>query len=268
MKTKIEVINKERAAHYLTLNRNNRPINTKRVIQYVTEMKSGKWKEGTGEGLKISKEGFLIDGQHRLTAIVAADVSIQMLVVYDLEQDIFDVLDTGRNRGANDVFALKDIPSSNRIVSVLKEYRAFKMGKFYKITALDNNANTNAALLEAYFLTPEKYQENSRAAGRYYASFNGLLSATNIGSFLLLFSEKNPAAAEDFFDQLCGKTLTVSPAIESLKSFLLKDKLALRKSSTKLKYAVIIKAWNFYRLGKTVKYLKFAEDQEDFPTII
>ena len=229
MKTKIEVINKERAAHYLTLNRNNRPINNKRVIQYVTEMKAGKWKEGTGEGLKISKEGFLIDGQHRLTAIVAADVSIQMLIVYDLEQDIFDVLDTGRNRGANEVFALKDIPS---------------------------------------FLSPEKYQENSRAAGRYYASFNGLLSATNIGSFLLLFSEKNPVAAEDFFDQLCGKTLTVSPPIEALKSFLLKDKLALRKSSTKLKYAVIIKAWNFYRLGKTVKYLKFAEDQENFPTII
>ena len=56
MKTKIETIGKERALQYLQLNKNNRPVSTKRVAQYLADIEAGKWKSDTGEAIKISKK--------------------------------------------------------------------------------------------------------------------------------------------------------------------------------------------------------------------
>ena len=86
MKTRVETINAERAKHYLNLNRNNRPVTESKVNQYFTEIQNGKWKEDTGEAIKISKQGFIIDGQHRLLALSKTKIEVRqmflLLIIY------------------------------------------------------------------------------------------------------------------------------------------------------------------------------------------
>lgn len=93
MNVKIEVITPEIAKEYLARNTSNyRKVNHKRVASYAKDMELGKW-EFNGEGIKFSKSGNLVDGQHRLAAIVKANVPVKMLVIYDVDDDvkIYDV---------------------------------------------------------------------------------------------------------------------------------------------------------------------------------
>lgn len=66
-------------------------------------MEKGQWKL-TGDSIKFNGAN-LIDGQHRLEAVVRSKTTIQCLVVRNLERDVFDVLDTGRGRQAGDVLS-------------------------------------------------------------------------------------------------------------------------------------------------------------------
>ena len=268
MKTKIETIGKERALHYLQLNKNNRPVSTKRVAQYLADIEAGKWKSDTGEAIKISKKGFLIDGQHRLHAISKSTKEIPMLVVYDLDENIFDVLDSGKSRGASDVFALSGIADYTHVVSMLREYNSMKSGKYYAAAAQDEFTNTNAALLEKYKTRPDYYSEVSRHAGRLTKKFNNVVPRSNISSLLLLFNDIDPIKADIFFNDLCGINSSGKSCMESLKGFLIRDKIAAKKVSQKLRIAYIIKTWNAYRLNKDFKNLRFDEKIEAFPIAI
>ncbi|NCC66460.1 MAG: hypothetical protein EOM15_17640 [Spirochaetia bacterium] len=73
-------ITPEMATRMLSGNKDNRAINKSRVTLYAKAMKEGRWVEN-GQTIIISTDGFLIDGQHRLTALVAAGVTLEMLVV-------------------------------------------------------------------------------------------------------------------------------------------------------------------------------------------
>jgi hypothetical protein len=88
MNVKIEVITPEIAKEYLQKNTENyRYLNRNRVISYARDIELGKW-EFNGESIKFNKSGILVDGQHRLAAIVKANVPVKMLVVYDVDDDV------------------------------------------------------------------------------------------------------------------------------------------------------------------------------------
>jgi hypothetical protein len=58
----------------------NRKINNKRVTSYSKTIKDGEWKL-TGQPIIISEDGKVIDGQHRLSAVVIAEKAIDVLIV-------------------------------------------------------------------------------------------------------------------------------------------------------------------------------------------
>ena len=93
MNVKIEVITPEIAKDYLAKNTGNyRKINKSRVDAYSKDMSLGKW-EFNGESIKFSNSGKLVDGQHRLSAIVKSGVPVKMLVIYGVDDEvkIYDV---------------------------------------------------------------------------------------------------------------------------------------------------------------------------------
>ena len=92
-----EKITPEKAREYLGMNTDNyRKLNHLRVITYAADMKSGRW-QLNGEGIKFAKNGTLLDGQHRLQAIIKANVPVEMLVIRDVEDDV-DIYDLNSPR--------------------------------------------------------------------------------------------------------------------------------------------------------------------------
>ncbi len=58
--------------------------NERHVQALAADMTSGQWRL-TGDGLSFNKDGKLFDGQHRLAAVVHANVTVKMLVVWGLD---------------------------------------------------------------------------------------------------------------------------------------------------------------------------------------
>lgn len=100
MRVTVENINKSIATQYLEHNLVNRSLSISRVDAYAKDMKRNAW-EFNGEAIRFNKRGELIDGQHRLAAIVKADVTVKMLVMKDIDNNI-SIYDRGRNRSVTD----------------------------------------------------------------------------------------------------------------------------------------------------------------------
>jgi hypothetical protein len=82
-----------------------RPLNPNTVRQYAVDMKAGNWAL-TGQGISFDTEGNLLDGQHRVAAVIAAGISVQMLVMWDLEQEndgvkTINLFDIGKKRNVS-----------------------------------------------------------------------------------------------------------------------------------------------------------------------
>lgn len=110
MEAKVQVITPELAKEYLEKNINNyRSMSNGVVAAYAADMKTGNWKFN-GDSIKFNKSGFLVDGQHRLQAIIRSGVSIQMMVITGIEDDIA-TFDIGKNRTAGQIAKAKNLPS-------------------------------------------------------------------------------------------------------------------------------------------------------------
>jgi len=115
----IIVIDPEAAAEMLERNyRNNRSINPNRVRAYAADMTAGKW-TFTGESLKFMDDGKLIDGQHRLSAIVASGCSVQMMVVQGVEPNAVTNIDTGPGRSLKNVLEFLSYENSTGLATTL-----------------------------------------------------------------------------------------------------------------------------------------------------
>jgi aerobic-type carbon monoxide dehydrogenase small subunit (CoxS/CutS family) len=104
MKTVVMVITPEMAADWLTKNLSNRPRRASTVSYYATQMTRGQW-QITHQGIALDCRGHLVDGQHRLAAIVLAGIPVTMAVSYlDVETSaMYLAVDCGIGRSVSDI---------------------------------------------------------------------------------------------------------------------------------------------------------------------
>ena len=93
------------AFRWLEGNTHNRPVNPRHVERLASDMKAGRWRL-THQGIAFDVTGLLQDGQHRLYAVIEADVSVLMRVFYNEPPENRHVLDTGDRRSNLDVLTI------------------------------------------------------------------------------------------------------------------------------------------------------------------
>jgi len=110
-------ISPELAAEILTeRNIQNRSLDKRQVSRYVNEMVNGRWRVH-GNGIQFDKTGRLIDGQHRLQAIVESGLSQAFMVTFGVEPDAIVTIDEGRRRSNFDVASIAGIEVSRLSLS-------------------------------------------------------------------------------------------------------------------------------------------------------
>lgn len=87
-------ITPERAKAILANNKSNRPLSDKAVRDIANRMQAGTWIE-THQGIGIDANGDVVDGQHRLSAIVKSGIAHRYLVTIGLSPEVFDHVDLG-----------------------------------------------------------------------------------------------------------------------------------------------------------------------------
>lgn len=112
-------ITPDQAETWLGHNHRNRTLRKQVVSRYARDMTNGKWLYN-GEAIKFDIDGNLLDGQHRLQAIVESGVTVETEVVTGLAPDTQDVMDTGLKRSPGDMLALHGHPYVNMMAAAAK----------------------------------------------------------------------------------------------------------------------------------------------------
>lgn len=106
MKTEMIKVSPRTAEHWLKeSNVDNRRMRGWWVDALAQEMRLGRFVQNH-QGIAFSKSGRLIDGQHRLAAIVKSGCTVNLLVSSGVDEEAFMVVDCGIKRNMSDLTAL------------------------------------------------------------------------------------------------------------------------------------------------------------------
>lgn len=93
------------AEKWLMANRSNRPIRQHTVNAYARDMMNGKWDEDSMDGIiSFDTNGCLVNGQHRLRAIIRSGATLRLYVAHDVKGVIFD---RGATRSTRDTLIMQ-----------------------------------------------------------------------------------------------------------------------------------------------------------------
>lgn len=117
MKTTIQTVTPKQAAEWLDpqCNHTNRALRPSHVAFLAQEIRNGDWMV-THQGIALSRTGRLLDGQHRLAAIVQAGKAVQMSVSVDMDDEVFRAIDCGLKRANHDRIQLVHNRAQNMLI--------------------------------------------------------------------------------------------------------------------------------------------------------
>ncbi len=111
------VVTPEIAKSWLESNASlQRKLNPKVVDEYALAMRKGQWVL-THQGIALDSNGFVIDGQHRLGAIVKSGVAVEMQVTFNASAASFSAIDRGYNRSSVQIARIAGVECSQWTVS-------------------------------------------------------------------------------------------------------------------------------------------------------
>lgn len=94
--TMILDVTPELAEKFLIQNTRNRKLRSAHLKAIVRELKEGKW-QFNGDALRFDSKGTLVDGQHRLHAILLSGVTAKTLVMFGLAPEVYEDIDKIRS---------------------------------------------------------------------------------------------------------------------------------------------------------------------------
>ena len=133
------------AMEILSKNTHNRPMNRTNLAFLEKEIKGDRF-IFNGSSIVIAKDGTLLDGQHRLQAVVNTGINIDIVVVTNVDNSAFKTIDTGRARRPADVFAIEGIKYAGVKSSAIKAI----MEKFLQNRDAARTKISNEVLLDFY----------------------------------------------------------------------------------------------------------------------
>lgn len=260
MKAELKTITPEWASEILAeKNAGNRPMNRIHVETLAKEMRRGKWKVN-GDTICLNGDR-LIDGQHRLAAVVMSGMPIQSFVVEGLPSDVFDTIDVGKRRSAGDTLGVLGEKNTRCLAAVLALVDKYVTGRSEKSVTYTNTEIEE--LLKKYPNVRNFVQSNGKSAG--------LIQQSILYACHYLFSQKDPDLADEFVEKVVsGAGLDVSSPWYVLRERLVSNSLSKGKLSRVYVMALCIKAWNHARSGTALKNLRWREKGnavEQFPII-
>lgn len=130
-------VDPETAKRWLAANTVNRTIRSTRVNQYARDMAAGRWRL-SNDAIAFSPDGKLLNGQHRLNAVVESGKAITFLVVRNLPIETMTTMDSGSARTAADALHFGGEQSTHMLAAVTKLCLLCTDGRIYA----DNHKQT------------------------------------------------------------------------------------------------------------------------------
>lgn len=256
------------AAALLANNPNNRNISSIVTGKYAADMRAGRWCFN-GTPVVITNTHRLLDGQHRLTAIVETGISQQMVVfcVDNKEaDDVFGSIDIGKKRGLSDTMKILGAENTTTLASAVALLNCYIGDRMLGGTA----KVTQAELLSTF----EAHPDLAASANATQGEIRTLLSIAPPSAVAFthyLFGLIDRKQRDTFFASLStGANLAPGDVVLLLRNTLQRARHVngIRGGKTRVWVtALIIKAWNAFVKGDAAALLRWSSS-EAFPRAV
>lgn len=239
----IVAVTPELAAQWLAMNTRNRHLRKPDVAAYARDMLNQDW-HLNGESIKFTPDGALLDGQHRLQAVIQAGVSVPMLVVRGVCEAAMPTIDTGITRKFSDVLTIDGVANSKTLAALIRRAVRWEAGQRY---STDRQRSTSAEMLEFLHTHPEI--RDAAQFGDQYASRN-LLPASVLGMAYWLFASLDRDQAHRFLLHVVHEDVPVDHPARVLNRRVVAMRITQGRVNAAEALALTIRGWNAYRTGE------------------
>ncbi len=272
------------ALYWLTMNIKNRSVSDARVLKLAEAMVNDQW-TNTGDPITFcmnpdNKTYYIISGQARLWAGWVSNVTVEHTIRYTSDVKVAGNIDTGKSRSVADLLSSEKFEKSNILGGVAKfvmGYEGFSppfgnRTKWNAIPKFGSNEVLDYLLDRPLIKTHVKESYPQLVQTRRLFGGGVMVSALNYLTYIKDF-EKYKERTDDFTifweDVETGTGLQSGDPILKLRDSLLADMASAKRSDKLLFAALLIKAWNFRKTGRTPGRLTWNPARgESFPEII
>ena len=249
------------ASEWLTNNTHNRRLVKGHVETLVACLERGEWMLN-GETIKFARDGRLLDGQHRLTACVAAGIGFSTWVAYGVESEAFDTIDANvRSRKTSDILSLHGKENATHLAACVKILFVFRStGQFYEGGG-GHHGFSPKLCLEILSRRPGIYGSVSKCSGVRVFSSPSLLSALHY-----LFACANSELAGEFLSVIKDGSSELERPFNILREAFINRRLSIRRIGGRQLAFMAIRAWNSELSANWIKKVYY-KPNEDFPQI-
>lgn len=245
------------AMSILRKNTHNRPLSNATVKRYSKLMSEERW-ELNGEAVIIANDGALVDGQHRLRAVIDSGKNVPMFIVRGVSGSSYKTVDVGKTRSGADALAvLGEEYVKHRLV----------LAAAAKIVMSFNNDTYNCNQYKTEHDALIEFVEKNKGLMRSVEYAVTLHSARKIVPFSalaamhFLFCKKDVDEAEKFFHKLdTGEHMNKFDPVNLLRNklFILSQSGGVIRAREVIPY--LVKAWELVREGREVTRLIVQND--------
>jgi hypothetical protein len=263
----ITIVTPDMARLLLAHNEGNRNIRwngtTRSVAAYSAAMKRGEWAVN-GAGLTVSRCGQLNDGQHRLHAVIQAQLPVQMQITFGVERGTRHTVDQGQARPPGQILLMAGEINTNVLASTLQFLWATELGLSL------NYRFSMDQMMEALERHPEARQAvvACRALSSHYRLAGGYIAGAHY-----LCRKANGFQADHFLQGLTtGLNIQqVNSPVNRLRSIFEDHRAQLKGKKLDRQYqaAIYIKGFNNFIRGRTgvILWRNTGPAAEAFPVV-
>ena len=242
----VEQVTPEIAERWLTKNTANRRIRRAVVDRYARDMETGDFIEN-GSSICFAEDGTLLDGQHRLAAVVQSGATVWMLVVRNLRSATQDTMDDLAKRTLADTFGFHGVAAAHTAASITRRVILWQRG------IRTNQGNYQPTKTEALTALREDPSIVTAVESAVHMSSRRLVSPSIIGLTWWLFWQLDEKDCADFWSGLHdGVGLEKGSPIHIVREQLIQQSNRGERIPETAYLAWVIKAWNHWRAGKTL----------------
>lgn len=230
----------------------NRGLKRGKIDAYAEDMRTGNWRTDTGQTIKLTASGVLVDGQNRLQAFLESGLrKLPFDFAHGVPEEAYPSLDVGAARTFADVMRGKVGKGGERMINSAVVRRVWQWEHGVRLAGKGGSAKlrpSHSQLLARYERNPGEFDAASKRGADI--SRNKLGQASVGGTAFFLFAELDRNEAHTFFEQvLTGVNLPDRAPALTLSRRLLKDRAELTPDAQLILW---IRAWNYFRADELV----------------
>jgi hypothetical protein len=246
----IQTITPDLAKQWLGHNMKNRKLSDPVVKRLTGIITRGEWMSDATDGIGLANDGGVVNGQHRLAAIIEADQPVDALVVHNVRPEVIKVIDQGRGRTFSQWLQMDGRYENAPILAAAID-SLYRINHGLEMSVPTAYKSTIPQLLD--LLAEHPNITHSMPAGSDVFAKLRVPSRPWLVAYHYCMASVDSDLADDFFSGLAsGVDLADRSPVYALREKLLKEGAldSSRRARGFVYLAWLVKAWEAFRQGQ------------------